>query len=149
MTTKRPRKRAASAKVSSAARPASAKMAGGTGDSDAADARERRRDTIIIIAGIAVTVVCIIAIAVMLAGRGGDSNKTSVDTGSVIEDYSIEEDAGGELQALWEEYEAGELAASELMSGCYTLYNTDEITIDELATVADMLGEEVDAELIK
>ena len=146
MTTKRPRKRAASAKV---ARPAGTGGTGGAGGSDAADARERRRDTIIIIAGLAVTVVCIIAIAVMLAGRGGGGNTALVDTGSVIEDYSIEEDAGGELQALWEEYEAGELAESELMSGCYTLYNTDEITIDELATVADMLGEEVDKELIK
>lgn len=108
-----------------------------------ADAKQEKRYKIITVVAVIVAVVALVFLCVTLA-----SNCTS-KTGTVIDDYSIEEDAGEEMQSLYKEYEDGELSASELMSTCYTLYNSDQISIDELYTYADMLGEEVDTDLIK
>ena len=105
--------------------------------------QQAKREKVIIIVALAIAAIAIIVLCVTLA-----LNHSS-KVGTVIEGYSIEEDAGEAVQALNQEYEDGELAQSELMSTYYTLYNTGEITLDELYTLADLLGEEVDKDLIK
>lgn len=140
---RQPTKRSANNESDNALR--TVEQQGGT-KAASADAKQEKRYKIITVVAVIVAVVALVFLCVTLASNC--SSKTS-KTGTVIEDYSIEEDASEEVQSLYEEYENGDLAASELMSTCYTLYNTDQISIDELYTYADMLGEEVDKDLIK
>ena len=61
----------------------------------------------------------------------------------LIEDFEIE-DCPEEVQSLYQEYEDGYLSVAELESSYYNFYNNGEITADELYTLLDMLGLELD-----
>ena len=126
----------------SAADAKSGAQPGTAGQKATSEPLSQRQRIVVIIAAI-VAALAIVIICVTAATRYFST------TGSVIADYSVEQDASDEVKALFQEYDDGYLAAEELLSTCYVLYHAGDITINELYTYADMVGLEVDKELLE